>query len=210
MGVTIHYHGSLDDPAWLDAALAMLREECGRRGWPYRDLDIEACGPYETYTFHEEPGPLPGWTDYVPDTEIVELDTRWRGLSIQPHPECEFLVLMFDVRDARLMILRSMGEGVKSVMYSLSTKTQFAPPEIHVEICQVLHRLQDEFGREKLVVDDESGYFHTQDMEALLKMRSDIETAMNDVERISRLVRLGTVGDPVEPPDQAELDARRN
>ena len=210
MGVTIHFHGELDDARQLDAALAMLRQECERRGWPYRDLDIEAHGPHETYTFHEEPGPLPGWTDYVPDTEIVELDTRWRGLSIQPHPTCESLLLMFDVRDARLMMLQSMGEGVKSVMYSLSTKTQFAPPEIHVEICQVLHRLQDEFGREKLVVDDESGYFDTQDMEALLKMRSDIEAAMNDVERISRLVRLGTVGDPVEPPDQEELDARRN
>jgi hypothetical protein len=210
MGVTIHYHGELDDARRLDAALAMMRQECERRGWPCRDFDVEAHGPYETYTFHEEPGPLPGWTDYVPDTEIVELDTRWRGLSIQPHPKCESLLLMFDARDARLMMLHSMGEGVKSVMYSLSVKTQFAPPEIHVEICQVLHRLQDEFGRERLVVDDESGYFYTQDMEALLKMRSDIEAAMNDVERISRLVRLGTVGDPVEPPDQEELDARRN
>ena len=210
MGVTIYYHGELDDPRQLDVALAMLRQECERRGWPYRDLDIEAHGPHETYTFHEEPGSLPGWTDYIADTKIVQLDTRCRGLSIQPHPECESLLLMFDERDARLMMLRGTGDGANSAMYSLSVKTQFAPPEIHVTICQVLHRLQDEFGREKLVVNDESGYFDTQDMEALLKMRCDIEAAMNDVETISRLVRLGTVGDPVEPPDQAELDARRN
>jgi len=210
MGVTIHYHGELDDARQLDAALAMLRQECEQRGWPYHDFDIEARGPHETYTFHEEPGPLPGWTDCFPDTEIVELDTRWRGLSIEPHPKCESLLLMFDVRDARLMMLQSTGEGGESVMYSLSVKTQFAPPEIHVEICRVLHRLQDEFGREKLAVDDESGYFHTQDMQALLKMRGDIKAAMNDVETISRLVRLGMVGDPVEPPDQEELDAQRN
>jgi len=81
-----------------------------------------------------------------------------RGLSIQPHPECESLLLMFDERDARLMMLRGTGDGANSAMYSLSVKTQFAPPDIHVAICQVLHRLQDEFGRGKLVVNDESGY----------------------------------------------------
>jgi hypothetical protein len=35
MGVTIYYHGGLDDPAQLEAALVMLREECERRGWPF-------------------------------------------------------------------------------------------------------------------------------------------------------------------------------
>ena len=46
MGVTIHYHGGLDDPAQLEAALAMLRDECERRGWPYRARDFEARGTF--------------------------------------------------------------------------------------------------------------------------------------------------------------------
>jgi hypothetical protein len=210
MGVTIHYHGSLDDAAQLDAALAMLREECEQRGWPYRELDVEAHGPHETYTFRDVPGPLPGWTDTLTETEIVELDTRWRGLSIDPHPKCESLLMMFDERDARLMLLMSYGGEANSVMYSLSVKTQFAPPEIHVAICEVLHRLQDEFGREKLSVDDESGYFQTQDMTALLEMHGVVEAGMKDLQTLSRIVQLGTIGDRVVPPDESELHERRN
>jgi hypothetical protein len=179
MGVTIRYHGVLDDPAQLDAALAMLREECAQRGWPCEELDIEARGPHETYTFRDVPGPLPG-------------------------------LMMFDERDARLMMLYSHGEESNSVMYSLSVKTQFAPPEIHVAICEVLRRLQDEFGRQKFIVSDGSGYFDTQDMDALLKMRGVIEEAMQNTELISHIVQLGTIGDRAAPPGESELRERRN
>ncbi len=209
MGVTIHFHGALDDPRQLDAALAMLQSECERRGWPYRSLNFEVRGPHETYTCREAPGPLPGWTDVITETEIVELDTRWRGLSIESHPDCESLLMLFDECDARLMLLTTVGD-TNSVSYSMSVKTQFTPPEIHVAICEVLHRLQDEFGREKLIVHDESGYFQTQDMEALLKMRGTIEAAMNDIETITRVVQLGAIGDELGPPDGDALYERRN
>ena len=209
MGVTIHFHGALDDPARLNAAFAMLREECGRRGWPYRSLDFEARGPHETYTFHEVPGLLPGQTDVITQTEMAELDTRWRGLSIEPHPDCESLLMMFDEHDARLMLLTTVGD-TNSVSYYMSVKTQFAPPEIHVAICEVLHRLQDELGRKKLIVHDESGYFQARDMAALLKMRDDIEAAMDDLEAITRVVQLGAIGDEAEPPDKDALYERRN
>ena len=92
----------------------------------------------------------------------------------------------------------------------MSVKTQFAPPEIHVAICEVLHRLQDEFGREKLIVDDESGCFETRDMAALLEMRGAIEEGMKDIQTLSRIVQLGTIGDRVVPPDESELHERRN
>ena len=209
MGVTIHYHGALDDPARLDAGLAMLREECERRGWPYRELDLKARGPHETYTFRDVPGPLPGWTDMLTETEVVELDTRWRGLSIDPHPKCESLLMMFDERDARIMLLMADG-NTQRVMYSQSVKTQFAPPEIHVAICEVLHRLQNEYGRAKFVVDDEGGYFDTQDMDAMIMMRDVIEEGMQNIELISHIVQLGTIGDKAAPPDQSELFERRN
>jgi hypothetical protein len=209
MGVTIHFHGAWDDPARLDAALAMLREECERRGWPYRSLDFEARGPHETYTFHQVPGPLPDWTDVITETEVTELDTRWRGLSIEPHSDCESLLMMFDEHDTRLMLLTTVGD-TNSVSYNMSVKTRFAPPEIHVAVCEVLHRLQGEFGREKLIVHDESNYFQTQNMEALLKMRGVIEAAMNDIETITRVVQLGAIGDELGPPDEGALYERRN
>ena len=70
--------------------------------------------------------------------------------------------------------------------------------------------MQDEFGHEKLIVHDESGYFQTRDMAALLKMRDDIEAAMDDIETITRVVQLGAIGDEVEPPDEDALYEQRN
>ena len=209
MGVTIYYHGGLDDPAQLAAALAMLREECERRGWPYRARDFEARGTFETYSVRSVPGDLPGVDDGVVETGFVELDTRWRGLIIAPHSESESLVLMFDPGSGRLMMLMSSA-GSRSISYDLSVKTQFAPVETHVAICEVLHRLQQEFGRANLHVDDESGYFDSGDLEPLLRMRKLIDDAIHNPELIMRLTRWATTGQRAEPPDEEQLSRRLN
>jgi hypothetical protein len=47
-------------------------------------------------------------------------------------------------------------------------------------------------------------------MAALLKMRGIIEEAMQDIDAISRAVRLGTIGDETTPPGESELYERRN
>jgi hypothetical protein len=209
MGVTIHYHGRLDDPAQLDAALTMLLAECARRAWPYRAHDFEARGTFETYSVRSVPGDLPGMDDGVVDTDYVELDTRWRGLIIQPHPESESLVLMFDPGNGRLMMLMSVADG-HSLSYDLHIKTQFAPIDTHVAVCEVLHRLQNEFGQENLPVNDESGYFDSGDLEPLLKMRAIIAEAIDHPDLIMRLTRWATAGDQVEPPDEEQLAGRLN
>ena len=43
-----------------------------------------------------------------------------------------------------MMLMSSAGS--RSVSYDLSIKTQFAPVETHVAVCEVLRRLQQEFG----------------------------------------------------------------
>jgi hypothetical protein len=209
MGVTIHYHGGLDDPAQLNAALAMLRVECQQRGWPYRAHDFSARGTFETYSVRSVPSDLPGLDDGIVETNYVELDTRWRGVIIEPHPESEGLVLMFDPQTGRLMMLMDVAGG-HSLSYDLFIKTQFALVETHVAVCEVLHRLQSEFGQKNLHVNDESGYFDTGDLEALLKMRGIIEEAINNPDLILRLTRYATAGDEVRPPDEAELAGRLN
>ena len=209
MGVTIHYHGGLDDPAQLDAALTMLRTECEQRHWPYHTHDFEARGTFETYSVRSVPGDLPGLDDGVVETDYVELDTRWRGLIIEPHPDSESLVLMFDPQTGHVMMLMDVAEG-HSLSYDLFIKTQFAPVETHIEVCEVLRRLQREFGAANLHVSDESGYFDTGDLEALIKMRNVIEQVMNNPELIERVVRWATAGDRVEPPDDEQLARRLN
>jgi hypothetical protein len=210
MGITIHYHGGLDDPAQLDAALTLLREECARRGWPYRAHDFSARGKFETHSTRSVPSDLPGLEESVVETHTVELNTRWCGLIIQPHhPESESLLLMFDPQTGRLMLLTDGSSG-RSLSYYLNIKTQFAPVETHVAVCEVLRRLHDEFGRENLHVSDESGYYETGDLEALLRLRQSIDDALNNPELIARLMRYATAGDEVEPPGAEELTRRLN
>jgi hypothetical protein len=209
MGVTIHYHGGLDDPAQLDAALAMLHTECDQRNWPCHAHDFEARGTFETYSVRSAPSDLPGLDAGVVDTSYVELDTRWRGLIIEPHPKSESLVLMFDPQTGRLMMLMSLAGG-DGLSYDLHIKTQFAPVETHIAVCEVLRRLQREFGSANLHVNDESGYFDTSDLEPLLKMRHVLEEALNNPDLILRLTRWATAGDRVEPPDADQLAGRLN
>ena len=195
MGMTIHYHGRLDDPARLDDALAVILEWCADHEWPCRWLDFELKGPHITFEDGEE--------------HIVELDTRWRGWTIQPHPQCESLLLAFD-DDARLIMCFDAADGERMVMYSLFVKTQFAPPQIHIDICELLHVLQDRFAREGLVVSDQGEYFETGDEERLLELRGVIEEGMDTLEKA-----LEAGGDlwmdasdmPLDPDD---LNRRRN
>jgi hypothetical protein len=209
MGVTIHYHGKLDEPAQLEAALAMLRAECEQRCWPYRAHDFSARGTFETYSVRSVPGDLPGLDESVVETDYVELNTRWRGLIIKPHPDSESLVLMFDPQTGRLMMLMDVANG-RSLSYDLHIETQFAPIETHVAVCEVLHRLQNEFCQKNLHVNDESGYFDSGELEPLLKMRKAIEDAMNDPDLILRLTRWATAANRVEPSDEEQLAGRLN
>ena len=195
MGMTIHYHGRLDDPDRLDDALAMIRAWCEDYEWPCRWLDFELKGPHITFEDGEE--------------HIVELDTRWRGWTIQPHPKCESLLLAFD-DDARLMMCFDAADGERMVMYSLFVKTQFAPPLTHIEICELLHRLQDEFARQGLVVNDEGGYFETGDEKRLLELRETIEQAMDVLKDALDSGQDWWVDASDVPPDPGDLDSRRN
>jgi hypothetical protein len=209
MGITIYYHGGLDDPAQLDAALAMLRDECARRNWPHRAHDFAARGTFKTYSARSIPSDLPGLERSAVETNSVELDTRWRGLIVKPHPDSESLTLMFDPQTGRLMMLMDVPDG-RSLSYHLGIKTQFAPIEIHTGVCEVLHRLQDEFGRTQLHVHDEGGYFDSGDVESLRLARQEIDDALNNLDLIMRLARYAMAGDEVEPPDEEELAGRLN
>ncbi len=72
-----------------------------------------------------------------------------KGVQFFPHEYCEPLRLEFD-RDYYIQ------EHVK---------TQFAPIEIHVLVCEFLHAIEHEF--EQLIVDDEGEYYKTANVNRL-------------------------------------------
>ena len=139
----------------------------------------------------------------------VELNTRWRGLIIQPHPESESLVLMFDPQAGRLMTLMDAADG-RLLSYYLSIKTQFAPLDTHMAVCEVLHRLQAEFCPTLLHVHDEGGYFDTGDMNQLRRSWQQIDDAIHNLDLITRLTQYATAGEEVDPPDEEQLAGRWN
>ena len=84
------------------------------------------------------------------------------GIEIQPHCDSEPLRLEFD-----------------SDLYVQDyIKTQFAPFDVHVQVCELLHLLDSFF--EDLKVEDEGEYFQTNDLSLLTKYRDDVSEVINE------------------------------
>jgi hypothetical protein len=76
-----------------------------------------------------------------------------KGLSIEPHEKCDPLLLEFD-------------DGLFMQDY---VKTQFAPPDVHVAIVDLLRQVEDCFVN--LTVEDEGEYWDSGDVERLAANR---------------------------------------
>ncbi len=79
------------------------------------------------------------------DPGYIEHDGPFRGIVIRPHRKCEPVRLDFSVSNE----------------LSASTKTQFAPFEVHVEVVELLRRIEPFM--ERFSVEDESGLWEDGD-----------------------------------------------
>lgn len=80
---------------------------------------------------------------------LVDYHGPVRGFRLHPHPESEMVLLLFD----------------EDLYVEQFTKTQFANPQVHVEICALLREIEPYFS--KLTVVDDGGYWDTEDRETL-------------------------------------------
>ena len=87
----------------------------------------------------------------VRDEKDWDYEGPVKGIVVQPHENSEPFRLEFD----------------KDLYIQEYTKTQFSPIEIHVELIELLRRLQPHF--EYLEVIDEGEFFETRDHETLAK-----------------------------------------
>jgi hypothetical protein len=78
-----------------------------------------------------------------------EADGRPMGFVVRPHPDCEPLEIEFGSR----------------YRFSNWVKTQFAGPDIHIEVVRFLRQIKSIIGR--LGVRDEGEYWSTESLEAL-------------------------------------------
>lgn len=196
MGVTIHYSGRLDDPARLSELLLGVQHFCFKRGWAYREADERIIGQAERLVFNEvdvsgqlDDGTPVDWKDVYCDTEVFAVDEHIRGLSIDVHPDCETVHLSFN-RQGLLKSYEPQAPGYYTEQGYFFVKTQFAPVEVHIAICELLRFVKDNY-MPGLKVRDEGGYWQTGDREKLAmhlgfisdKMRDLMETKLKEFEQ---------------------------
>lgn len=196
MGITIHYSGQLDDPTRLSELLLGVKHFCFKRGWAYREADERIIGRAERLVFNEvdvsgqlDDGTPINWQDVHYDTEVLDVDDHIRGLIIDVHPDCETVHLLFN-RQGLLRSYDPQAPGYYTEQEYFFVKTQFAPIEVHIAICELLRFVKDNY-MPGLKVTDEGWYWETGDREKLVmhlgfisdKMRELMETRLKEFEQ---------------------------
>lgn len=132
MGITIHFEGRLKDEASFDTVVALTKQFCDERSWPYESINDSHVT-----------------LNRVRDEKEWDYEGSVKGIAIQPHENSEPFRLEFD----------------KDFYIQEYTKTQFSPIEIHVELIELLHRLQPHFAHLEII--DEGEFFETGDHDTL-------------------------------------------
>ncbi len=99
---------------------------------------------------------------------FTNISERVKGIVINLHPKCESFKVTWNVGRGSKAYLASYYMSARGYWCEghCFTKTQYAPLECHVTICKLLWFLRDHFGV-NLKVDDEGGYYNSQDLEKL-------------------------------------------
>lgn len=149
MGVTIHYQGRINDINLIDEATNELSDVSNELGWKCKIID---------------------------DEELI-----LKGAYINPPVNCEALTFLFDKRSG-ILKNRSIFSGLdlddEHHNYN-STKTQYAPVEVHITIIKLLKYLKKKYISD-LNVFDEGEYWETEDANRL-KEKIEFLNEMMDV-----------------------------
>ena len=184
MGVTIHYKGKLKSPSLIEPLIQEVADICESKNWKYnlfngkKDLDNFLMSPEE----REE------WENADPDEQAlkasIDTDIDLRGISFQPHPESESVILTFNTEgELRSLIAMLLLPEHTDMHNFLFTKTQFAGIETHVEIIHLLIYLKKKYFK-KLKILDDGGYYPKQNLETLTERFGVINFAISTIQDI--------------------------
>ncbi len=160
MGLSIHYRGTLTDKNQIYPLIDELEDIAKSMQWEYRLFDEDWSQRPDATLEKGEAGTLK-----------IEGDARLKGVILNVHEDCESLSLCFDASGAITSLLNvalNAEEGYPSGPQWLSVKTQFAGPEVHVAVVKLLRYLKSKYLHD-LEVNDESGYWETDDYGAVVE-----------------------------------------
>ena len=166
MGVTIHYRGTLRDPRRIDAFCAEVRALIKPWGWEARSCEITSRRV--RITAHAG-----GANEGRAVAGRILSTFNARGLVLFPHFASEPIPLLVETHCGLLVDVEAPGSG-DSIEPGSSVKTQFAPVDVHKQVCKLFYEI-----RERLIpdldVDDESDYFRNGDVEILGIARRQVD-----------------------------------
>jgi hypothetical protein len=169
MGLAIHYSGRLAKPELLPKLVEELEDIVKVKGWDYHIFEREY--PQQKFISDEYHDNLYGISFSPPRSEPVAFTFHGNG-------RMSFALQMNN-------FLHSDDPEEREYLYMLFTKTQFAGPEIHMEIIAIFRYISAKYLEDFTLV-DEGLYWETGDeaqlrqkMGFLEKMINNMETALN-------------------------------
>lgn len=153
MGLSIHYSGTIRQYEQIDALTEEVADICQDMGWQYSVLDGDN-------------------TD------------RLKGICFSPH-ECEPIFLTFLPTGKMCSPVNLMNREIyeqdgsnPELLYTTSTKTQFAGRDTHIAVIKLLHYLRKKFFA-SFELNDEGKYWETLDEEVLNKQFTRYEVVLD-------------------------------
>jgi len=196
MGITIHYSGKLDDPRVLPELLLAAEHFCFQHKWKYDRIDERIIGMVERW--------VP--SDGEVQTITAPIDDTLRGIIIHPHRESESVFLTFNQHSELRFYMPERTPGRYWEQTLFFTKTQFAPLDIHISICELLHLIQDKYFQNLRVV-DEGEYFETRDP---ARLAQNIGTLNAVMDRIESALNNPDADNPIAGEIQRAVDEAEN
>lgn len=170
MGLSIHYTGTIKDKTLLPQLAAEMKDICESLGWDYHYFD-------------------PGEEDTL------------EGVYFSP-PECEPLFLTFN-KEGRLLspisqITRDMllQNGLDpELIFTISTKTQYAGIDVHIALIRLFRYLKEKYFSD-FEMNDEGGYWESDERELLEQQFTRYETAMASMKEMLDQLRSASQASP--------------
>ena len=169
MGISIHYRGRIDKMETIAKLADDLEDFAQSLGWRTQHWKEDFSTPSTARISHER-----GEIRVVGHTPL-------QGISLFLHKECEPLWLTFEPNgylvDVAAMAMVAEGEMKLEKLWR-STKTQFAPIEVHIGIVKLLQYVKRRYIA-NLDVHDEGGYWESGNVIELKRRFNSINHGLN-------------------------------
>jgi hypothetical protein len=186
MGITIHYRGRIKSIDLIRPLVDEVTDIAKTMKWKYNTRDEDFAVPYSAKFKHTAKGLSIGGSLSI------------KGISFQPHPSSEWFYLFFNKYRVLCDIMAYAFEGkARRKPVSISTKTQFAGPDVHMTVVKLLKYLAHKYFSE-FKVTDEGHFWDTDDPEECTKRFYILGKGIETVGKVLRAAsgELGTAKSP--------------